>query len=70
MFFNGASKGNPGVAGGGGVLLDFDNIMEFSFSYGLGVGTNNIVESLVLWKGLNQSLTHGISKSMSLRTQG
>ena len=49
MFFDGASKGNPRAVGGGGVLLDFDNIMEFSFSWGLGVGTDNILEDLSPW---------------------
>ena len=32
LFFDGASKGNPGLAGAGGVLVNPDRIPNFSFS--------------------------------------
>lgn len=59
LFFNGASKENPG---GGGVLFDPEDILEFSLSLGIGVDTNNIIEALALWQGLYQTLAYGISE--------
>jgi len=44
------------VARGGGILLDPDGLTELAYSWGLGVGTNNIAEALALWQGLQQSL--------------
>jgi len=49
LFFDGASKGNPRAAGGGGVLLDLKEIKVFSYSLGINEHTNNIVEVLALW---------------------
>jgi ribonuclease HI len=57
LFFDGASKGNPGVAGGGGVLLNPDGQLELSYAWGLGVETNNRAEALALWQGLNQAIS-------------
>jgi ribonuclease HI len=48
LFFYGASKGNPGEAGGGGVLYDPDEILEWVYSWGLGEDTNNMEEALSL----------------------
>jgi len=48
LFFDGASKGNPGVAGGGGVLVNLNGQLELSYAWGLGVETNNIAEALML----------------------
>jgi ribonuclease HI len=56
LFFDGASKGNPGATGGGGVLLSPDETTEFTLSWGIGDDTNNIVEALALWQGLYQVL--------------
>ena len=41
-----------GVVGGGGILLNPDEILELSYSLGIGEDTNNIAEALALWKGL------------------
>ena len=49
MFFNGVSKGNLGVAGGGGILLGPHAMMVMTFAWGLGFVSNNIAEALALW---------------------
>ena len=55
LFFDGASKGNPGQAGGGGVLLSTENSVLASYAWGLGSTTNNMAEALALWQGLKQA---------------
>jgi hypothetical protein len=40
LFFDGDSKGNPEEIGGGGVLLSFDEIIEFTLSWGIGDDNN------------------------------
>lgn len=51
LFFDGASKGNPGAAGAGGVLISPGGKVELRYSWGLGVKSNNEVETLALLKG-------------------
>jgi len=36
--------------------MDPDGLTELSYSWGLGVNTNNTTEALTLWQGLNQAL--------------
>jgi ribonuclease HI len=64
LLFDGASKGNPGRAGGGGILLDPNGATILSFAWGLGFATNNQAEYLALWQGLNQILKLGIKEVM------
>jgi ribonuclease HI len=61
FFFDGASKGNPGVAGGGGIILSPGEQIRIEFSWGLGEGTNNQTEALALWQGLLQLERNGIT---------
>ena len=49
---DGASKGKPGKAGGGGVLFDPDGNLIMFFAWELGQLSNNSVEYLALWQGL------------------
>jgi ribonuclease HI len=60
LFFDGASKGNPGQAGGGGIILDPSGIIHTVYAWGLGHATNNQAEFLALWQGLRQALNLGI----------
>ena len=52
FFFNGALKGNLGVAGVGGILLDPGGQIEQTFSWGLGHRTNNEAEWMALLQGM------------------
>jgi len=49
---DGASKGNPGNAGYGGVLRDDEGNIIFIFHYHLGRSTNNMAEVMALEQGL------------------
>eukprot|EP00253_Pinus_taeda_P015908 PITA_15908 len=60
LFFDGASKGNPGIAGSGGVLLNPGGFTEMRFHWGLGIETNNRAEALALWQGLNLAINKNI----------
>jgi len=61
LFFDGASKGNTGATGGGGVLIDPEERKILSYSWGIGKDTNNIAEVLALWQGLSQALAKNIT---------
>jgi hypothetical protein len=60
LFFDGASKGNPGQAGCGGVIIDPSGNTHSSYAWGIGHATNNQAEFLALWQGLFQALHLGI----------
>jgi ribonuclease HI len=62
LFFDGASKGNPSAKGGGGVLIDPEEIKVLLYSWGINEDTNNIVEALALWQGLSQALGMNITE--------
>ena len=50
IFFDGASKGNPGNAGVGGLIFYPGGRLETSFSWGVGQLTNNQAELFALLK--------------------
>ncbi|CAA3010211.1 uncharacterized protein LOC105177166 isoform X2 [Olea europaea subsp. europaea] len=65
--FDGASKGNPGLAGAGAVLRAADGSMVFRLREGMGVATNNAAE----YRGLILGLKYAISKGFKhIRAQG
>jgi len=41
IFFKGASKGNPGISGAGGIIYSIDGQKQDNYSWGLGQSTNN-----------------------------
>ena len=55
LFFDGASKGNPGQAGGGGIIFEPFGKLHLSYAWVLGYTSNNQAEYLALWQGLNQA---------------
>ncbi|KAF3627699.1 putative protein isoform X1 [Capsicum chacoense] len=57
--FDGASKGNPGLAGVGAVLRAADGSMVFWLRKGLGIATNNVAEYRGLFLGLEYALEKG-----------
>ena len=52
LFFDGASKGNLGIAGASGVIFDSKGNKIKEYSWGIGKKTNNCIEWLALIKGL------------------
>ena len=62
LFFDGASKGNPGSAGGGGVIISANGNVLINYSWGLGIESNYIVEFCGLLQGLRIALSKGIAK--------
>ena len=70
LFFDGASKGNPGQAGGGGIIIDPSGKLHLSYAWGLGHTSNNQAEFLALWQGLNQARKLNIQKLLYLATPG
>jgi hypothetical protein len=60
LSFDGASKGNPGQAGGGGTIESPNAETMVRYALGLGIDTNNSAEAMALWQGLCQASKHGI----------
>lgn len=49
LFFNGASKSNPGIAGVGGVIYNTNGDIRATYEWGLGPLSNNRAEALTLY---------------------
>lgn len=62
LHFDGASKGNPGKAGAGAVLMSEDGRVISRLREGLGVVTNNVAEYRGLILGLKYAIRHGFKK--------
>lgn len=58
--FDGASKGNPGPAGGGAVLFGLDGAPQWALGVPLGRATNNQAEYTGLLEGLKEASKRGI----------
>ena len=50
IFFDGASKGNPGNTGAGGLIFLLGGLLQSSFSWGMGQLSNNQAELYALLK--------------------
>ncbi|PQQ03852.1 uncharacterized protein Pyn_36900 [Prunus yedoensis var. nudiflora] len=62
LMFDGASKGNPGLAGAGAVLRADDGSLICKVREGLGIATNNVAEYRAVILGLKCALRKGFSK--------
>ena len=62
LFFDGASKGNPRRAGGGGVIIDPGGKVEAEYSWNIGYDSNNMAEAYGLWQGLLQLKEKGVGE--------
>ena len=60
IYTDGASRGNPGKAGAGGIILDSSGVLVGSISEYLGVQTNNYAE----YKALELTLELAIRNNM------
>jgi hypothetical protein len=52
LCFDGASKGNPGEAGAGGVLYSPRGQRLLDFSWNLGINSNNMAEAYAIYQGI------------------
>ena len=66
MFFDGASKGNPGVTRGGGIISCPKGNIEVEHYWKIRNDTNNMVEDYGLWQGLKQLEAMGIEEAIVL----
>jgi len=66
LYFDGASKSNPGPAGAGGVIIDELGEEICNYEWSLGEKTNNNAEALALYQGLLQLKSMGIRKALVL----
>jgi ribonuclease HI len=66
LFTDGGSRGNPGPAASGAVLVGTDGHILHEVGHFLGVATNNVAEWTAVQLGLEAALEHGIS-SLSVR---
>ena len=64
LFFNGASKDNPGAAGGGGVIINPEEHKEITCSWSIGFGTNNQAKAYGSLQGLKQIQTLKVNKAL------
>ncbi|MFZ5797359.1 MAG: RNase H family protein, partial [Thermodesulfobacteriota bacterium] len=62
LYTDGASRGNPGEAGAGAVLLDGDRRQLATRAIYLGRCTNNVAEYRALLAGLEMALENGCEK--------
>ena len=60
LYSDGASRGNPGLAGAGAVLLDADGHVMAELTKFLGVTTNNVAEYEGFIIGLEEAQRRGI----------
>ena len=64
LFFDRASKGNLGRAGGGGVIMDPGGKIMTEYSWNIGYDSNNMAEAYGLWKGLIQLMEKGVGEAI------
>lgn len=62
LFFDGAAKGNPGLASAGGVIKNMEGRIDHIFTWGLGHNTSIQAEALALFQGLKQAKDLGIKE--------
>ena len=63
LFFNGASKRNPGMVGGKGVVICPEGKIEVEYSWNIGVDSNNMAKAYGLWQGIKQLKAKGIEEA-------
>jgi ribonuclease HI len=62
LFADGGSRGNPGPAASGAVLVAPDGSVLHEVGHFLGVATNNVAEWTALQIGLEAALEHGVRR--------
>ena len=64
LFFDGVLKGNPGMAGGGGVIICPEGKIEVEYFWNIGIDSNNMVEVYGLWQGIKQLKEKGVEEAI------
>jgi ribonuclease HI len=57
LFFDGASRGNPGAERRGGVICNPGGSIVISYAWGLGTHTNNEAKPFSLYAGIKLALS-------------
>ena len=68
LFFGGASKGNPRMAGGGGVIINPEGKIEMEYLWNIGNYSNNTDEAYGIWQGIKQLEKRELRKPLFLET--
>ena len=64
LFFDGASKGNPGKAGGEGVIICPEGNIEVKYFWNIRFDSNNMAEVYGLWQGIKQLKEKGVEEAI------
>ena len=64
IFFDGASKGNPGKAGSGGVIMCPEGNIEVEYYLNVGFDSNSMAEVYGLWQGIKQLKDKGVEEAI------
>ena len=67
LFFDGASKGNPGKAGSGGVITCLEGNIEVEYYWNIGFDSNNMAKVYGLWQGMKQLKDKGVEEAIVFR---
>ena len=62
LYFDGASRGNPGPASFGGVIYDQNKREILTYNKAIGVYTNNVAEYMGVYMGILICIENGIKK--------
>ena len=62
LYFDGASRGNPGPASLGGVIYDSEKEEKINYKKAIGVATNNYAEYQALLAGIKICIKYGIKE--------
>ena len=68
LSFDGASKGNPQMAGGGGDIINCEGEIEMEYFWNIGNDSNNMVEAYGIWQGIKQLEKRELRKPLFLET--
>ena len=63
LLFDGASKGNLGMAGSDGVIMCLEGKIEVKYFWNIGIESNNMAEVYGLWQGIKQLKEKGIEEA-------
>ena len=64
LSFDGASKGNPRMAGGGGDIINCEGEIEMEYFWNIGNDSNNMAEAYGIWQGIKQLEKKGVEEAI------